>query len=194
MSSQTPKQPLDEASLEEVTGGTSTSLSTAASQLNIQGMDIESALMAVQASRAGIIEDQLRDQIAAVQARNEMIDDLNIALSSANKLSALLQSNTTNAADPKLSQAVGELLEAVKGLDVEKDLGAILEDGKITKTEMSGLITGIKGALDGLSNTSQMDMLRLQALSEKRNEAFDTMTQFVKKMQESRANIIGNMR
>jgi len=37
-------------------------------------------------------------------------------------------------------------------------------------------------------------MLRLQSLSNKRNESFDVMTNFVKKMQDSRSSIIGNMR
>ena len=40
----------------------------------------------------------------------------------------------------------------------------------------------------------QMDMLRLQSLSNKRNEAFETMTNFIKKMQDNRNSIIGNMR
>lgn len=52
----------------------------------------------------------------------------------------------------------------------------------------------IKAQLDALSNSQQMDMLRLQSLSNKRNEAFDMMTDFIKKMQDSRASIINNMR
>ncbi|WP_218821612.1 hypothetical protein [Saccharibacillus sp. O23] len=48
--------------------------------------------------------------------------------------------------------------------------------------------------IDALSNSQQIDMLRLQSLSNKRNEAFDVMTNFVKKMQDSRSSIIGNMR
>lgn len=52
----------------------------------------------------------------------------------------------------------------------------------------------IKGQIDALSNSQQMDMLRLQSLSNKRNEAFETMTNFIKKMQDNRNSIIGNMR
>ena len=37
-------------------------------------------------------------------------------------------------------------------------------------------------------------MLRLQSPSSKRNEAFETMTNFIKKMQDNRNSIIGNMR
>ncbi|WCN36884.1 hypothetical protein [Aneurinibacillus uraniidurans] len=42
--------------------------------------------------------------------------------------------------------------------------------------------------------SQQMDMLRLQSMTDKRNEAFDVMTNFIKKMQDSRSSIIGNMR
>lgn len=52
----------------------------------------------------------------------------------------------------------------------------------------------LEGQLNRLSNTQQMDMLRLQSITNKRNEAFDMMSEFVKKMQDSRQSIIGNMR
>lgn len=43
-------------------------------------------------------------------------------------------------------------------------------------------------------NAQQIDMLRLQSMANKRNEAFDVMTNFIKKMQDSRSSIIGNIR
>ncbi|WP_269862418.1 hypothetical protein [Achromobacter xylosoxidans] len=55
-------------------------------------------------------------------------------------------------------------------------------------------ITAAKSQVDSLGNTQQMEMLRLQGLTNKRNEAFDVMTNFLKKMQDSRSSIIGNMR
>ena len=66
--------------------------------------------------------------------------------------------------------------------------------GATTKGEVDAAITKIKGMIDTQSNSQQMDMLRLQSLSNKRNEAFDVMTNFVKKMQDNRSSIIGNMR
>lgn len=72
------------------------------------------------------------------------------------------------------------------------------------KTETAGLkqaqidlkdsIADTKSGIDSLSNSQQMDMLRLQSLSNKRNEAFDVMTNFIKKMQDNRSSILGNMR
>ncbi|MBV7485211.1 hypothetical protein KW845_19725 [Bordetella sp. BOR01] len=55
-------------------------------------------------------------------------------------------------------------------------------------------IASNKSTIDSLGNTQQMEMLRLQSLTGKRNEAFETMTNFLKKMQDSRSSIIGNMR
>lgn len=98
--------------------------------IDIQGMDLESALQAVQSQRAQLLENQLKDQLEDVQRRNQQLADLNAQ----------------------------------------------------------------QGQMDALSNSQQMDMLRLQSMNSKRNEAFDVMTNFVKKMQDSRSSIIGNMR
>ncbi|WP_187395263.1 hypothetical protein [Pigmentiphaga aceris] len=72
--------------------------------------------------------------------------------------------------------------------------GGNIMNGGTTKGQIDAAITKVKGQIDALGNTQQMDMLRLQSMSNKRNEAFDVMTNFVKKMQESRSSIIGNMR
>ena len=76
--------------------------------IDIQGMDLESALQAVQSQRAQLLENQLKDQLEDVQHRNQQLADLN-------------------------------------------------------------------------AQQGQMDMLRLQSMNSKRNEAFDVMTNFVKK-------------
>ena len=125
--------------------------------VDLQGMDLETALMMVQSERAKLLEAQLKDQIAGVQAKNEAITALNNQLSSLNTEKA----QTSDAA--KL-------------------------------TELENQIRALKGQIDSMSNSQQMDMLRLQSLSNKRNEAFDLMTNFVKKMQDSRSSILGNMR
>ncbi|WP_255468072.1 hypothetical protein [Achromobacter sp. UMC71] len=69
----------------------------------------------------------------------------------------------------------------------------IADNGKAIDANKQA-VTEIKSSLDNLSNTQQMEMLRLQSMTGKRNEAFDVMTNFLKKMQESRSSIIGNMR
>jgi len=67
-------------------------------------------------------------------------------------------------------------------------------DGVQQRNQQLADLNAQQGQMDVLSNSQQMDMLRLQSMNSKRNEAFDVMTNFVKKMQDSRSSIIGNMR
>lgn len=57
-----------------------------------------------------------------------------------------------------------------------------------------GAIMAVKTMIDIAGDSQQAEMLRLQSLSNKRNEAFEVMTNFVKKMQDTRSSIIGTMR
>lgn len=63
-----------------------------------------------------------------------------------------------------------------------------------TKGDIDTAITKIKGQIDANNSTNQMDTLRMQILNNKRNEAFEMMTNFIKKMQDGRLSIISNMR
>lgn len=127
-------------------GHSSATTVTTVAQTNLsslQGMDLENALLAVQSKRAGLLEDQLKNQLEQVQVRNAEISKLNERLSTCKN-------------------------------EEERAL--------------------IKQQMDTLANSQQMDTLRLQSLSNKRNEAFDTMTNFIKKMQDNRSSAISNMR
>ena len=52
----------------------------------------------------------------------------------------------------------------------------------------------IKSQTDSLSSSSQMDMVRLQSLNNKRSEAFDTMTNMLKKASDSKSSVVSNFR
>ncbi|MEK4354198.1 hypothetical protein MKX41_25705 [Paenibacillus sp. FSL R5-0475] len=151
-------------------------------QVNIQGMDLETAMMAVQNNRASMLEDQLKDQIASVQAKNETISKLNQLLGVINEELAKFPSGAEANAAVKLADDKGAMFTAMSM--------AIPQ----TKGQLENLLGQIKSQIDSASNSQQMDMLRLQSLTNKRNEAFDTMTNFIKKMQDSRSSVIGNMR
>jgi hypothetical protein len=171
---------------------------TGVSAIDIQSMDIEAALMMVQAERANLLEAQLKAQIEEVQRRNDTIDKLNKFLSELNRIAATLKSDAT-AATPVFTDANrgtytdGELARVA---DVAKAAGVTTEKRLLDfkKGDLDAEIQRIKGLIDAQGNSQQMDMLRLQSMTNKRNEAFDVMTNFVKKMQESRSAIIGNMR
>ena len=76
----------------------------------------------------------------------------------------------------------------LQATDIESALLAV------QSTRANLLEDQLKDQFDSTTNSQQMDMLRLQSLNNKRSEAFDAMTNFVKKMQDSRSSIIGNMR
>lgn len=152
---------------------------------DLSGSDLEAALQAVQNSRANALEDQLREQLKAVQGRNAKIAELNKLLS---KLNVALKNAEKNGASPDQPIEINdEVLDSLKGNEIEVR-------GDLTASELQRLIESVKASIDEQSNEQQMDMIKLQELTNKRNEAFDTMTDLIKKMQDSRGTIIGNMR
>jgi hypothetical protein len=196
------------------------------SNVNIQSMDIETALMMVQGQRTQLLDNQLTSQIQEVQNRNNQISKLNDVLAGLNAAQAMFAGDAKP--DAKLGDTQGWKDESVNAayptersmntamLNADINLGLtsasdgaltnsknadgseVRVDGGIrgmtTKSQVDAAIAKVKGMIDSAGNSQQMDMLRLQSLTNKRNEAFDVMTNFVKKMQESRSSIIGNMR
>lgn len=154
--------------------------------INVNSMDLETAMMAVQGERAKLLEQQLQDQIKSVQDRNDQIAKLNEAQNKLRELQADLQADAQS--DHGLSDNQKEALR--KAME-EAGINTKLPENK---DELDALGSQVKGQIDAQSNSQQMDMLRLQSLSNKRNEAFDTMSNFIKKMQDSRSSVIGNMR
>jgi hypothetical protein len=151
----------------------------------LQGMDIESMLMAVQGNRANLLEEQLMGEMKNVQAKNELIAVLNGKLTTLTATSQMAYS----AADAKPETA----LSALQLAELAKITPA-LSPPPTTKGALDKAVTDLKGQVDSMGSTQQMDMLRLQSLSNKRNEAFDLMTNFMKKFADKRDAIIGNMR
>jgi len=64
-------------------------------------------------------------------------------------------------------------------------------DGKKAATKEVG---DLKTAIDSLNSDSQIDMIRTQGLVNKRNEAFDTLTNLLSKFQKTIDGIVGNYR
>ena len=195
--------------------------------MNLSGMDIETALLAVQSQRTQLLDAQLADQIKAVQSRNDQIAKLNDVMGALTKAQSQFSSDAKAGDtvpgwnDDRIQNIEIPINDAIRAAGIT-DLGFTSRAGRIstdathpksdghpghvlpaapnifqqgtTKGELDAAITKIKGMIDTQTNSQQMDMLRLQSLSNKRNESFDVMTNFVKKMQDSRSSIIGNMR
>lgn len=90
------------------------------------------------------------------------------------------------------NQQLMELNRQLGELNKEKVATPVEDTDK--QTTLDQQIQDLKNQIDHLNNSQKMENMRLQSLSNKRNEAFDIMTNFIKKMQESRSSIIDNMR
>jgi chromosome condensin MukBEF ATPase and DNA-binding subunit MukB len=180
--------------------------------LSADALDIETLLLSVQSDRARLLETQLTQQIDLIKDRNAKVDKLNNLLTSLTDLSKLYGSTDGTAkledqkgwkdlSDTQKKEAKEKLDAALKetGLtmaDLAGAQGAIDTNnmGKITLGQVTVAVEKTRGMIDSLNNTQQMETLRMQSLSNKRNEAYDLMTNFIKKMQDNRSGIISNMR
>lgn len=222
---------------------------TGVGAIDVTGMDIETALMAVQSQRAQLLESQLTNQIKEVQNRNEQIAKLNNVLSALNSVAANFKGDagatdklvgkkgldgknfsleshaqlveqaladagldrsafdfpadkqgykTYKAGDPDPRSNLLVVLPPISAARAQQLNDSALANASgyrdMTKGQIDAAVNKVKGMIDAANNTNQMDMLRLQSLTNKRNEAFDVMSNFIKKMQDSRSSIIGNMR
>ncbi len=80
--------------------------------------------------------------------------------------------------------------------DVAGPIKNLLTDNGIQfdATNMDNNIQSIKGYVDWLNSTSQMEMIRLQSLMNKRNQAYELMTNALQKLSGSLDKIIANVR
>lgn len=125
-----------------------------------------------------------------------------IDLSSVDIETALItvQQQRTNLLESQLQTQLAEvqtrneqlvsLNEQLNQLNAEK--GATTDTAK--QAELDGQFQTVQNQINTLNNSQQIDMLRLQNMNSKRNNAFDAMTNFVRKMQGSRSSIFSNMR
>ncbi|MBV7485209.1 hypothetical protein [Bordetella sp. BOR01] len=174
-------------------------------QIDLSSMDIETALMMVQQQRVGLLDAQLKDQIGEVQKRNELTGSLNQMQAQLNGMKAALKndakpgdrisdSDANKALCNEYAKLATSLGMSTSPVECDPKTGQVNTDKMPKKEDIERVVADIKSKLDTASNSQQMDMLRLQSMSNKRNEAFDVMTNFIKKMQDSRSSIIGNMR
>jgi hypothetical protein len=171
---------------------------------DIKGLDLETAMMAVQSQRANLLEGQLKTQLDIIQDRNAQIQELN-------KLIGDLKAQRPGGTDPQAWGNLGTTQQSARDMMARLEKAGVniprsgddtvdeTNDGDNNKFDarqatFDKWAEELKGKIDSLNSSQQMDMLRMQSLTNKRNEAFDLMTNFIKKMQDSRSSILGNMR
>ncbi|CAM2065469.1 DUF1521 domain-containing protein [Sulfidibacter corallicola] len=87
----------------------------------------------------------------------------------------------------ELDQKTLDFLKANNVTIVDED-----GDGNLTEADIKATIENVKGFMDSVNATSQMNMIRLQSLNNKYVQAYDEATNFVKKFAGSKDSIIRN--
>lgn len=198
------------------------SASSVDGSMEYSGLDLETILLIVQTLRVNMMDKIIQSQLKEIETRNKQISifhDLQNALNKVlgefpkpegtistliNKLAAERKKELQKSRrytdyeitielgkfrkeqEDKFLKEINDLLKKVGYTDtVNKDT---------THATFQALVQKVKNDIDKLSNSQQMDMVRLQGMSGKRNEAFEVMTNFIKKLQDSRSGILNNMR
>lgn len=168
------------------------------SAITLGSMDLETALMAVQQQRTQLLDAQLAAQLDDVRKRNEQIAKLNEVLGALNVVLARFPAGAAATArlDGTGAAAYAEPVGRVRSAESAAGLTLELPQDAAawTRGQLDAAIQTVKAAIDEAGNVQQLDMLRLQSLTNKRNEAFAVMMEFVKKMQDARKGILGDMR
>ena len=164
-----------------------------ANRLTRANMNIPELIMAIQMERANILEQQVMDQMEDMQKRNEWLREANAAL-------AQLRVARPNGTDEVKgygsftdangnSKSVKEWMDQ-NGVQIE-NTGS---DSQGKQFEFDAAIQNLKASIDTANTNSQMDMVRLQGLMDKRNQTFDLMTNTLSKTGKSMDGVVGNMR
>lgn len=148
--------------------------------------DLEALMLAVATRRANAIDAQITESLAALSAKNNRFAELNIALADVHSLIARFRPDAPADATldgPGLSTTTAAALASF-GVEVP---------GIPTRGGLDTLSKQLKGIIDASANTQQMDLLRLQTLIAKRDEALETMSAAMKKLTDAHNAIIRNL-
>ncbi|WP_159910922.1 hypothetical protein [Pantoea sp. 18069] len=91
---------------------------------------------------------------------------------------------------PDSQTKAGNMLENLKNSARQANMEVDINN----KGDLNTLVENIKSLIDSLSNSQQMDMLRLQNYSNKYNETFETRTNMIKKEHDLNTQISNNTR
>ncbi len=175
-------------------------------------VDFQDLLVKLSKRRATTIEGEVKPVAAKVRKRNDYLDKLGDALSELSTIQASFESDDKGKRDMRdwMSQKTGNLLKERLGFSCttywnEDDRPSSTTERagfyyahwymhySANKETIEGMVQKVKSTMDGLNNSAQMDMNRLQSLVDRRDEAFTAATELMTNVSDTRGNLIGNL-
>lgn len=182
---------------------------SSAASIDVWSMDVETAMLVVQVNRADAIDESLFNYMDMIQWQTDQMSYLNNAV---NELINVKQKFGTSSDDKTYATVYGSdntqlfaVNDALKTANAAPfpstnpgptSDGGIWPGGMLTTTKGSELqpaIDSLNNMITSLSNQQQIDMVNLQGLSNKRDECYSIMTDWVKKIDDNRASIVRNI-
>lgn len=154
---------------------------------NSRPVDLQTLLMTLQMERAENLEKQLTDQANQMKQINDQLKLANQMMADARSLKI-----TAGNASNKVSTMPNSMASFYNDNGIKYDMTG--NDKLHNKDEWEVNIQNLKGYMDGLNSDSQMEMILLQSLMNKRNQSYEMMTQTLQKLSGVTDKIIGNIR
>ena len=153
--------------------------------------DFASALTAAAFRQSVAIENSAAAYAVVVQQRQRKVDDLGYALSILAKAIATMSVKNQESTDKSESD---DELKTASAMVAAYGVSMSLTDGnKITRGNALKSQNDIQYALDTENNSLQQDMVSLQSLMSKRDNAFSTASSVVKKSLNASGGTINNI-
>lgn len=146
---------------------------------------------------AGAIEKETAAYAAVLEARQEKLDKLGWALSVIVKAIASLkvkkpESDDLSSSDPNLKKA-SQILDKYRR-EGNSDLKLPVNgDNKVRRDYATRAQSALQYEIDYETNEMQQDMVSMQSLVSKRDNAFSTASSLVQKINSTASSLIGNL-
>jgi hypothetical protein len=144
----------------------------------------------VQMERHNILQTQVQDQFKDMQKRNEW---LKVATDALNSLRSARQSGDKDPSIP-LSKVDWPGLPKQNLEQFFWQNGIAYPPRWLNQADVDTCIANLKSSIDTVNTNSQLDMVRMQGLMDKLNQATDFMTNWISKNSKTMDSIVGNIR
>lgn len=148
-------------------------------------IDLQDLMVAIAENRAVTVEQEVNPLSTRIKARNAYLEELGDALADLTRLQAAFKSEDEgNAQRETMKDKTYNTIYKLQGTYPTK---------KEYKQWVEYYLKLVKSKIDALNNQAQTDMTRLQALVDRRDEAYSTATTLMTAISDTRSNLIRNL-
>ena len=148
-------------------------------------IDLQDLMVAIAENRAVTVEQEVNPLSSRIKARNAYLEELGDALADLTRLQAAFKSDDEgNAQRETMKDKTYNTIYKLQGTYPTK---------KEYKQWVEYYLKLVKSKIDALNNQAQTDMTRLQALVDRRDEAYSTATTLMTAISDTRSNLIRNL-